>query len=640
MVPFLWGLIVLSALIGWGLIAARLAGVPGGNSPDWGLAAGWGMAALLALGGVLSLTGLALPPVLFAVVAAGVAMHLAAVFKGRASWEKPKGLFWLMVAVAALPLLTRYVSVVSYQAMSCGDDDVVYFTYVSRLLQTGTLIEPFGLRRLAAFGGQTFLQSLVVMAGSELNAYLMDRGIAYIISFGLVAGYLRGHGFGLAFSHMVGLILAVILPLPLLNSSSHVTGLVMFLTLFRTLERLPGPKPGAFPAAGPLWLVGMAAAGASSLKAHYLGVAAVTVFAYWLIACLRPPRGNEGGNEGGTGTVREPAWRSPAITLGHLGLSSLLFLAPWMGLLYRSSGTILFPFFQGNHRPGFAESYSGAMPFPELLGFLADFFTAPQVLLFFVPMGLYLFRRGSAAGLALYAGALVTAAVTVSTLTFDNLETLHRYVAPFLNAAFIATVIVFLREILGNAPGNAPGKNPAGPGRKLGDGILVVLVVVLLPVPIAKDINRLTHGSGKQAVVSAETRVAHARMQAAVPEGERVLAALDRPYWLDYKRNDIINIDVPGAVSPDPGMPFFKGPRALKDYLLGRSIPFVAFRDFDGPGGCLYRRVMWDFYAKSSHPMWRAESKFFLDFMDNVQALAKTEDLVFQRNGLSVIRLR
>lgn len=621
MVPFLWGLVVLSGFIGWGLIAARLAGVPAEDSPDWGLSAGWGMALLIALGGVLSLAGLAVAPVLFAVVAAGAAVHWATVFRRPPSLGGLSGLALGLAALAVAALILRYSAAVWYQGFNCSDDDIAYFTYVSRLLQTGTLIEPYSLRRLSGYGGHSFLQALVVMAGSEDNGYLMDRGIAVVVSFGLVAGFLRVPGKASAIPYAVALILTVIMPFPIMNSSAHVTGLAMFLTLFRTLERAPPLEGRAFPRYW--WLIGAVAAGATSLKAHFIVVAAVTVFFYWLIAGFRSPGGFKGG------------WRRLGLPLVHLGLSPLAFLAPWMALLQLSSGTVLFPLFQGNHRPGFSETYSGSLDFTDLLGNLGDFFISPGVALFFVPVVLYAFRRGSAAGLSLYIGALTASVVTVSTLTYDSLENLHRYVAPFLDAAFISTVIFFLSDLRRSLPPDTRAR----PAWRFGDVLLSVLVMALLPVPVINDLSRMADKSGKT-VLTGENRAAYSKMQSAIPEGEPFLAVVEHPFALDYTRNDIINIDVPGGVSPDPGMPFFKGPRALKDYLLGQSLRYIAFRNFNNPGGCLYRRVMWDFYAKSSHPMWRAQSKYYLDFMDNVLALAKAETMVYRGNILRVIKLR
>jgi hypothetical protein len=614
--PFLWGLVVVSSFIGWGLIAARLAGVKAGDSPDWGLSAGWGMALVLVLGGVLSVFGLAQAPVLIAVVAAGAAMHLANTLRRPPSLGGLSGPALGLAVLVALVLILRYSAAVWYQGFNCGDDDVAYFTYVSRLLQTGTLIEPFSLRRLSGYGGHSFLQALVVMAGSEDNGFLMDRGIAAVVSFGLVAGFLRTPGKPSAMPYVVALILTVIMPFPLMNS--------MFLTLFRTLERAP-PWDEGVPARY-LWLIGAVAAGASSLKAHFLAAAAVTVFFYWLISVFRSPKGFGGG------------WRRHGWPLLHLGLSPLVFLAPWMALLRLSSGTILFPLFQGNHRPGFSETYSGAVDFTDLLAALGDFFISPRVALLVVPVVLYAFRRGSAAGLSLYMGALVASAVTVSTLTYDTLEALHRYVAPFLYAAFMSTVIFHLSDFHRNLPADATDTRTR-PASRFGNVLLVVLVIALLPIPVINDLGRMADKFGRT-VLSNEDRAQYSKMQSAVPEGELFLAVVGHPFALDYTRNTIINIDVPGGVSPHPGMPFFEGPRALKDYLLGQSIGYIAFRNFNNPGGCIYRRNLWAFEAKGDNPMWRAQSKFYLDFMDNVLALAETETTIYRGNILRVIKLR
>ena len=614
---FLWGLVVLSGFIGWGTAVGRMAGRGHQDLPDWGLRAGWGMAFVLAVGGVLSLAGLALPWVLMALVLGGAALHGVVAFRRPAFVDGLSGLSVALIVLAAIPLLTRYTAAVNFQAMSCGDDDIAYFTYVSRLLQTGTLIEPFSLRRLSGYGGQTFLQALVVAAGSEDNAYLLDRGIAFIISFGLVIGFFRQDGKTRAVHTMMALILTVILPFPLLNSSSHVTGLVLFLTLFRTLHLFPLSDKDT--TTRHLWLMGAVAAGAASLKAHFMITASATVFFFWLISLLY-----DRGGRGRYGT-----------SLGHLGLSSLVFLAPWMALLQRSSGTILFPLLQGNHQPGFAATYSGPLEFTALLGSLGDFFISPQVGLFCLPVVLHAFRRGSPAGLALYAGALIAAVITVSTLTFDTPEAHHRYVAPFLNAAFISTVIFILSDLHRTTAGQPKAPIVA----RTGDKILFVLVVLLLPIPVTRDINRLADKFGVTALAP-EHRAAYARMQSAVPEGGRLLAAVEQPFALDYRRNVIFNVDVPGAASPDPGMPFFKGPGPLKDYLLGQSIPYIAFRDFSMAGGCLYRREMWEYYAADDHPMWRRQSRYFLDFMDNVEALAGSEKTIYRGDGLSVIELR
>ncbi|NQV83719.1 MAG: hypothetical protein HQ494_07855 [Rhodospirillales bacterium] len=628
---FLWGLGVLSALIGWGLTAARLAGAP---RPDWGLSAGWGMAVMVIGGGGLSFAGLATAPVVIGVVLVGVALHLVSMAQNRSGpvrGEDFSRLGLVLLALIAVVLLGRYGAAVTFQAANCSDDDVAYFTYVSRLLQTGTLIEPYSLRRLSGYGGHTFLQALIMAAGTEDNGFLMDRGVAVLVSFGLVAGLFTRQGGRGVLPYLLALVLTVILPYPLANSSSHMTGLALFLTLFRTLDAMPlsATEPG--PGVRRLWLAGAVVAATAALKAHYMVVAALTVVFWWSVSAF----------------YARPDWRlflrRHLSRFIHIGLSALVFLIPWMALMDRSSGTILFPLFQGNHQPGFSETYSGSLEVAEQLASLGGFFLSPQVALFSVPLILYAVRRGPAAGLGLYLAALVTAAVTTWTLTFDNLETLHRYAAPFLNAAFIVTVVGYLDTIRQGLPDLA-GKG--GGAVRVGDGILVCLVVVLLPVPLYHDFNRFQDTFGKT-VMTDEHRAQYAAMQAAIPEGQRVLAILDQPFALDYRRNRVFNIDVPGAVSPKPGMPFLEGPARLKAYLKGQSIAYVAFRNFDIKGGCLYRRDLWNHYALADNPMWRAQSKSYLDLMDNVAELARTETRIFplvasRANGLglTVIKLR
>ncbi len=630
-IPLLWGLAVLSGFIGWGSAAARLSGAP---EPDWGLSAGWGMALVIALGGVLSLAGAAVAPVLMAVVVAGAVLHLGGVLKGRApgwpgAWAGFSKGTWLVMGFVALAVASRYASVVWFQAANCSDDDVAYFNFVSRLLQTGSLIDPYSLRRLSGYGGHTFLQALVMTLGSEDNGHLLDRGIALIVCFGLVAGFFppasnkggKGGKDG-AIAYLLAAILVLILPFPLANSSSHVTGLAMFLTLFRTLNGLNARDPA--PAMGNggqgvrlLWLAGLVTAAAAALKAHYMVAAGLTVFFFWLVSSWRS----------------RDDWRRCFAGLFHVGGAALIFLTPWMALMGRSSGTPLYPLFQGNHRPGFSETYSGAVDLAARLGHLGDFFLSVPVGLLVVPLVLYAVRRGPAAGLGLYLGGLITAAVTAWTLTYDNLETLYRYAAPFLNAAFIATVIYYLGRIRGDL--SAKGGTAA---TRMGDKILYVLVIVLLPIPIYHDVNRLA-GALDRTVMAPDRRDAYAEMQAAIPEGVGFLSILDQPFALDYSRNAIATIDVPGAVSPGPGMPFFKGSGALKDYLLGQSLGYIAFRDFEAKSGCLYRRDLWEYQAGDENTMWRRQSKYYLDLMDTVTALAKTEKTIYRAGGISVIRL-
>jgi hypothetical protein len=70
-------------------------------------------------------------------------------------------------------------------------------------------------------------------------------------------------------------------------------------------------------------------------------------------------------------------------------------------------------------------------------------------------------------------------------------------------------------------------------------------------------------------------RESYRRMQLAIPEGQIVLTILEKPFLLDFTRNSILIVDNPGGMPPS--IPLFKEAEQLADYLLARSIRFVAY---------------------------------------------------------------
>ena len=144
---------------------------------------------------------------------------------------------------------------------------------------------------------------------------------------------------------------------------------------------------------------------------------------------------------------------------------------------------------------------------------------------------------------------------------------------------------------------------------------------------------------------------------------------LSAPTLLDFKR-PILILDIPGACSPAPGMPFFRGPAALKSYLQAQKIEYVAYSDFEIPQ-CLYDRGRWrllfggTYVADPSalscgvlqprpprrldpmplitdHPgaLWKVQAPYFLDMMANIEALAQSEQLIYCEDGLRLVRLK
>src|SRR5262249_35945337 len=73
-------------------------------------------------------------------------------------------------------------------------------------------------------------------------------------------------------------------------------------------------------------------------------------------------------------------------------------------------------------------------------------------------------------------------------------------------------------------------------------------------------------------LVSTAVVLRHRRLQEAVPPGAAILARLDRPFVLDFRRNPVLIIDFPGGASLAPGLPFFQGGEAVARYLTSQGI--------------------------------------------------------------------
>jgi len=608
---FSWGLIVLAAFVGWGGMVQRFLGEEQSTGIDWGLRAGWGMALLLAAGGALSLLGLVSAELLVMLVLLGAGIWAATLLKNRTSISMPSRFQTIAVLAVSIPLLVRYASVVHYQAFSCGDDDIAYFPFIARLLETGTLLDPFSLRRMAAYGGQTFLQALIGATGSEDNAFLMDRGVAVCVSLGLTLGFYRNHSGQGILPYALTLLLIFVLPFPLLNSASQTTGLAMFLTLFRTLERLSTPYETS---ARTIWIIGMVVAGAASLRPQFLFAATLTIVVYWVICW----------------TQSRDQWRIYASSLAHTGIASLICLMPWMILLQRSSNTFLYPILRGNHRPEF-ENFHAPLGIAEHFSFFTDTLFDPRFLLFALPIVLFFFYRKNLAAFSLYVSALITTAVMAWVFTHSDVDNIHRYVAPFLNAAIIATMIAFTRDARDANPEEQPSKF------RLGDKVFAIALAILLPMMMKIDVERFIDRWDRHALTPAK-RSLYTEMQKAVPEGAKIMTVFNAPFALNFARNDISAIDVPGAASPDPGMPFFDGPQTFKKYLQELSITHIAYGDFDEPGGCLYNRKLWQYHRDGDIPVWRMEARYYLTLIDLLEALSKTEHVVFQKSGFTALR--
>jgi hypothetical protein len=624
LVPFIWGLVVISSFIGWGIIVHKILYKKSHCKPDWGLCAGWGMALSLFIGGFLNLICMARPAILVIYVILGSAIHIFTLFFRSRSGYRAKHLLpaRLLNYLPAILLVTiYYAGSVAITGFNAGDDHLGYIPLVKRMLQTGTLIEPFSLRRLAAFGGQTFLQAIILSVGSVKNMKLMDIGISPIILFGLITGFFNKNK-SISIQAQVFIIFALLfIPYPSsANTSSTGTGIIMFFTLFRTIDLMNNSDllEKRF-----CWLLGLILAGITSLKTSFFVPAFGVIVFIFLGKHLYLFREKLG---------------QILLAFGKIVFAWVAFLLPWSLVLYISSDTFFWPIMRGN-QPLYYDCFSGPFNLREMFR-LFTFFATPRVIPLLLPIIVLIQNRKKyLASQSVYFGAILGTCTILVSFSYANYGNhFYRYTFPFLFAAYISSIVSML------ACGSAQKDNNSNAGKS---AFILSIVFCALSLNIYLESgaallqNRLDNLSNQifntDRYLSQSKYHAYKDMQAAVPEGSTMLVRVSEPFALDFTRNKIYNLDSVGGASLEANMPFFQGPERIKAYLKKHSISYLAFNSGNKDGH--YRRELWEERNKKSPFRIRCSAKFSLDIMDNFDILVKTEKVIYERDKLIVIKI-
>jgi hypothetical protein len=586
---FAWGLIVLAAFAGWGCAAAKMARVPA-EDRDWALSVTWGMAVVIAIGGVLALFGFANRTALIAIAVAGCGFALLSL----RSWPRPRHLDWGAAVILAVTLIVFYAPSVASRNLEPYDDYLAYFPLVHRFLDTGTLIDPFSFRRLSTYGGQSLLDALAIAVGSEKNMNVLDAGIAMVALGGLVYSSLR-----LALRPIVATactLAALLVPIVRHNTMSQATGVLLWLALYRTF-RLKSPL-----------LAGLLLAAVCTLRSNYIGAAAILA-----LAALLPVTGL-------MVTVRDRL---------KFGAAAGAAMVCWALLLYRSSGSPVYPLIGGFAR----YSYSAGAAWSDRLHAMIQLLTNFNALFLFVPLVVALIAvRG--AHIPFSAAALLSSLMIPMVLPFSDAASVFRYVQPIaFGSLLIAAAVVIQNERI---------------RRKQ---IAVVLAVTMFPVWAMYSVMSVKQAAASLAslpeqiadrtpLYPPDVAVRYRRLDSALPRAASVYAIVPLPSLLDYKQHRVFPPDLIGCASPPPGMPFFRGPAEVKEYLLSLGIEYIAYNDFDRPSvETGYWRWWWRERAAFQNPVLKPMTPYVLDLMENVDRLAASEGVVFRDGDLSLIRL-
>lgn len=647
-----WGLLLLVAFAGFGAAVDQLLFLRGGPErarprprADIGLRVTWGASAALFVGGVLAAASLFSRTAAMVMVDAGLVLYLVAAYRERdenvrgarlaVRAIRHNGLLAAMLGVVLFAAIVAYLGGVADPTSNPYDDDVAYFPFVRRLIDTGTLIEPFSFRRLAALGGQTFFHALLTPHATYRQLNTFDRGMCVLLIVALVLGHRLGRRrLPLA---MTTLVLGFVLALPnnSINSAAHYAGFAFFLGLFRTVAHLREDDP-LLARTVPAALVAIATC---TLRQNYLAVPVMMLFfahvyrAFGEIRSLR--RSGDGITKGALARIaREP------LVLGAIAVVALL---PWLVLAYRSNQTILFPLQNGTFRRAL-DLKSPTLTWLKEVKFLfsVSLENEPIKLLGVIALAgalvkdehpyrpLRSFWIASAAGLVILS----------HTFTLSDAGNLGRYLFGFFAALALAVLLTVGTQRFFPRDGTARARARA---------ILAIAVVAMLvQFPISRekatkafqtfvrnvDMQRRRAATGTDVMPHEAFMYAH--IQSFVPAGEAMAVMVDDPYYLDFGRNRIFNIDMPGYSSIKPDMPYFQGPEPVADYFLSHGIRYFVFvrPEFSH---WLYQREFWFGRMFNEEEIWRICAPYFVDLIDTLGELQKTRRIVYEENGIVVL---
>ncbi|MGL5064461.1 MAG: hypothetical protein ACRC62_31115 [Microcoleus sp.] len=633
LISFSYGIFLLLSLTGWGKVLNHI--LFPNRQIDWGQRAAWGLAFSAIVGGVLNATWTISQTTILIFLGLGLIYCLVDLVNHRQSiginisqlfheCRKDK-IILAGIALVSLLILIQYAgwlytgriniaSMVYADGFNTSDDYHAYLVFPHKMLQLGSMgPDPFSERRIVSLGGQSFLHTLILSGLSDANLNLIDPALSLIITVGLIIGFFQENPASTR-RRIFTILFLLLIAVPKANTTSIMVPVALFISLFRTLDSKEIERNSWVANACILAII---YAALCTLKSSLIP-ACVFLFATSYICYFISSQAKQ-----------QVIWESVLATV-LIGI----FLLPWMISLYQSSGSLLYPLLgKGYHASAYGITFKSSS---GLLGTVKSALTAFRGIYILIlillgclslnvrPLKLgHLLKEGefsnrqAVLSMAVAAG-LATVAVGVLTENADP----FRYSFSHLFPAILILIMV--------------GMTDTGALNKNGKAHFFLVAVFCAGLAISNDwditkrtysayLKNIQFGMTDTSLVTAKQQSQYAAMQQSIPPEETVLTRLDAPFILDFKRNQIFLADWPFGASLPPGMPPFKGPEALANYLTEKSIRYLAYSSWS-----LNHPHDVDTSGPGLSSWFRLQSKLSHDFRDSVQQLAKTRKKLYE----------
>ncbi len=552
-------------LYGWGWAARRFLCKESGAAPrSWPATAASGMAAVVFLGGILNLARLAYPWALACVAITGVALGIRAVAAG----DRPRSsLAELIPALAVLSFVV--LTQLPPAAYNFHDDYQKYFVHPVRMLETGSVfgstLNDIGFDTI---GGQAFLDGFVVAFFPIRYINGLGAALALFLCMMLASQFTRGRRELMPLTIVCALSVVFINP-QYVNISALYTGSLLMMAVIE--------EEGSSPA-----VTGLLYAALLALKSTF------GLFVVLHLAATPFIRG----------------WKRT----GRAALACALFFSPWILLHAPHYAAILHPSAPVAEN-GVREQETFDMFSTEALDYGSTPANYTGLMLAIGLSGLMIAwskRKVDTTAASCFAAlAAYFIMIYVSGPRNAGYAQAVRYFAPFAigaaPAAFGSVGLAFFDAAKPSARHNWKQF------LRLGLPLLVAAVPVLAFAPSLRDRVKQALDSGSVLAFSwlaprpdyleynwqvlyGDMRRRVATAQAAVPAGETAVVWINTPFYLDFKRNRIADVE-PGAglITPwskVPGAHYF-----IWEYAGYANMDPDDYRDEMAEGPDMMRRV-------------------------------------------------
>ena len=623
---FAWGICILVSLIGWGTAINRILFPK--HRVDWGQRAAWGMAWSTCFGGFLNVTWTISQAAVLIYLALGFLYWLVDVYTTRQllinsvsefKFERSDGVFIIGIFAVVFLNFLHYAGSVYHLNFQGLDDYHAYFVYPHKMLQIGSLgPDPFSERRLSSLGGQPFLHTLVLSVLGNENFHLIDPGVSFLISVGLLLGYFKSKNIQKQ-TAVLFLFIFLCFHYPQLNTSSSVTGTAMFLSLFVILDSEAIKTSNWIPNA---CIVALVTAGICSLKTTYVPACAILIISSYFFYGL-------GARSNRRAVIYE-------VILS--GILTLLLLLPWMISMYQSSGTLFYPLLgKGYHGSAYSSYLQKDMTLLKAIKFAIGSATnISAISLCLLGFAFLRQRTGSISGREASLSLLISAGLGIPILAFSTggVES-NRYSFPFVSVALIVLMIITFTHTESGEQSKLSNKAPVLISMLVA-GLIMGYSSQPLKMRYFQFAGNIKSGINNVALVSEQQIAQHIKMQQSIAEGETLLTRLEKPFLLNFKRNKIFLADWPGGSSPPPGMPLYKGSEPLADYLTSQSIKYVAY---SYAKEALYSKSFPIFVLNTDNTWLRNQAENAWDFQANLKELGTTRKRIYDDGDIFILDL-